>query len=158
MHFVGLTLFQDEKLFLKSSEFKSVLTILTQSTFEKKDILEAGEFFLLILLGAKHESTLDELRSRKYYEKISGSTRQAVKAEGLGPTSDAAQQHILRMYHQVQEWRGDTVLDPLSWGWKITEQRMMPIEMTKHISQAELLKIIKCGCKTGCTRKSCSCR
>ena len=71
---------------------------------------------------------MDELRSRKYYEKISGSTRQAVKAEALDPTSDAAQQHILRMYHQVQEWRGDTVLDPLSWGWKITEQRMMPIE------------------------------
>ena len=86
------------------------------------------------------------------------STRQAVKAEALDPISDAAQQHILRMYHQVQEWHVDTALDPLSRGWKITEQRMMPIEMTKQIAPPELLKIIKCGCKTGCTQKSCSCR
>ena len=34
----------------------------------------------------------------------------------------------------------------------------MPTEMTKPIAPLELLKIVKCGCKTDCTRKSCSCR
>ena len=144
--------------FLKNQEFRNLLKILTLPSSERQDILQAGEKMLLLLLGAKRENNLDELRSRKYFEKISGPTRQAVEAEALGPTSDAAQQHVLRMYYQVQEWRGDNVLDPLSWGWQMTKQGMMPIEMTKPIAPPELLKIIKCGCKTDCTRKNCSCR
>jgi hypothetical protein len=73
------------------------LRILSLPSPEREDI-EAGEKFLLVILGAKHRNTLDELLFCKYYEKISGRTRQAVKAEALGPTSDAAHQHTMDVF------------------------------------------------------------
>ena len=94
------------KTFLKNSKFRSLFML----SSERQYILQAGEKIILLLLGAKHENTLDELlRCRKYYEKISRPTRQTVKAEALGPTSDSAHQYVLRIYYQVQEWRGDNI-------------------------------------------------
>jgi hypothetical protein len=74
------------------------LRILSLPLPEREDIVEAGEKFLLVILGAKHRNTLDELLFCKYSEKISGPTRQAVKAEALGPTSDAALQHTMDVF------------------------------------------------------------
>ena len=128
--------------FEKSQEFKDSVKVLASSTSERHTILEAGESLLLKLLGGKEEKRLDELRVRKYFEKLSGPSRQAVKAENLGPTTDAAQQHILRIYFQVQSWKGNVDLDPLDWGWKMTKQGLMPIEMTKQIAPTDLLKIV----------------
>ena len=107
----------------------------------------------------KQKKNLDELRSRKYYDKISGHTLQAVKTESLGPTTDAAQQHILRIHYQISEWRGNSSFEPLDWGWRLTSGgKLMPIEMTKPNAPVELLKSLKCGCKTDCSRKNCTCK
>ena len=143
--------------FEKSQIFKDSVKVLASSTSERHTILEAGESLLLKLLGGKEEKRLDELRVRKYFEKLSGPSRQAVKAENLGPTTDAAQQHIIRIYFQVQSWKGNVDLDPLDWGWKMTKQGLMPIEMTKQIAPTDLLKIVKCGCQTDCSRRNCTC-
>ena len=104
------------------------------------------------------EKILDELRVYKYHEKISSQTSYSINVEALGPTSDDARQHVLLIYHQMQEWRGDNVLDSLNWGWQLTKRGIIPIEMTKQVSPPELLKTVKCVCKTDCTRKSCTCR
>ena len=77
------------------------------------------------------------------------------RLQALGPTAAAAQQHMLRIYHQTQEWRGDNALDPLKWRWQLAKGGIMPIEMTKQAASQGLLKIVKCGCKTDCTRKNC---
>ena len=84
--------------------------------------------------------------------------RHSVKVEALGPTSDASQQHVLRIYYQVQAWRKDHVLDPLKWGWQLTKWRIMSIKMTKQVAPPKLWKTVKCGCKTDCTQKNCTCR
>ena len=80
---------------------------------DRKDILQAGEKILLLLLGGKWEKTLDELRVQKYQEKRSGETQHYVKVEAHGPPSDVALQHVLRIYHQIQERRVIYALDPL---------------------------------------------
>ena len=85
---------------------------------------------------------------------MSRQTQHSVKREARGPTLDAAQQHVLWIYHQIQEWRGDCPLDSLKWGWQLTKQGIMPIEMTKKVAPRELLKIVKYGCKIDCARKS----
>ena len=77
----------------------------------------------------------------------------SVKVEALGPTSDVAQHHVLRIYYQIHECRGDNALDPLKWDWQLTKRGIMPIEITKEVAPPELLKIVKCGCKTDCTHK-----
>ena len=119
-------------------------------------ILQAGEKSLLLPLGGKREKTLDELRVRKYHEKISGQTQYSVKVEVRGPTSDAAHQHVHWIYHQIQEWRGDYALDPLKCGSQLTKRGIISIEMTKQVAPPKLLKIVKYGCKIDWVRKNCT--
>ena len=85
-------------------------------------------------------------------------TQHSIKVEAPGPTSDAAHQHVLWIYHQIQEWRWDYAPDPLKWGWQLTKRGIMLIEMTKQVALPELLEIVKYGCKTDCARKNCTCR
>ena len=61
---------------------------------------------------------------------------------------------LLDLLHQIQGWRWDNVLDPLIWGWQLTKQGITPIKMIKQVVPPELFKIIKCGCKTDCIRKT----
>ena len=143
--------------FLKNQEFRNLLRIFSLAS-GRKDMLQAGEKILLLLLGGKREKTLDELRVHKYHEKMSGQTQHSVKVEARGPISGAVQQHVFWIYHQIQEWRGDYVLDPLKWDWQLTKQGIMPIEITKQVAPPELLKIVRYGCKTDCARKNCTCR
>ena len=89
---------------------------------------------------------------------MSGQTRHSLKAEALGPFSDAAQQRVLQIYYYIQDWRGDSTLDPWKWGWQLTKRGIMPIEMNKQVAPPELLKIVKCGCKTDSLRKNCTLR
>ena len=69
---------------------QSLLKTISSEGVEKERVLQVGEKIILILLGAKKEKTLDELRSRKYFDKITGTTRQSVKPETLGSTTNAA--------------------------------------------------------------------
>ena len=80
---------------------------------------------------------MDELRAPKYYDKIVRPTRNAVKPETLGPTTDAAQQHILCIYHQIHTWQGDCNLLVEEWGWKLTNRGIMPVKMMKKIAPPE---------------------
>ena len=79
---------------------------------------------------------------------MSRQTQHFVKTEACGPTLGAAQQYVLWIYHQIQEWRG----------WHLTKQGIMPIKMTKQVAPPELLKIVKYGCKIDCPRKNGTCR
>ena len=76
-----------------------------------KEVDSAGE--PLILMAAKStKSNLNERRYGRYLEKSGG--KQAIVAKALGPTTDSADAHSLRVYHQVQQWEGN-LLDTLSW-------------------------------------------
>ena len=85
---------------------------------------------------------LDELRYSKYNRKL-GTSKKALSAEMLGPTSDAACQHILHVYHQVQVWKGKNDLVLNEWGWKVTNDLVLPVAMTKPPRPANLLKVIR---------------
>ena len=59
--------------FLKNEEFRDLLRIFSLVS-GRKDILQAGEKILLLLLGGKREKTLDELRVHKFHDKMLGQT------------------------------------------------------------------------------------
>ena len=63
----------------------------------------------------------------------------------------------MRVYCQVLEWKGETV-DPLEWGWKNHEGRLVPIPTNLDAAPKELLQIIRCSCKTGFASKRCTCK
>ena len=69
----------------KSQEFQNLLMIFSLPLSDRKDILQAGEKILLLLLSGKWEKTFDVLRVHKYHEKISRQTQHSVKIETLGP-------------------------------------------------------------------------
>ena len=128
-------------------------------TYTKKDssqyeIGDVGEQSLVKLYGSK-DITLNELRLIKFNQKVATSRKQ-VQPEMLCPTSDAAHFHSLRTYHQVQSWLGND-LNPLEWGWKLVQGRLMPMFSSQPPAPPSLLKLIRCGCKTGCTSRSCTC-
>ena len=125
-------------------------------TKTKTEVVNIGLLILLKLLGAKKEMCLDEWRSRKYIDMITRSSKNAVKPESLGPTKDAAELHLLRCYYQIQVWMGNACIEPLSWGWKKSKGKMMPLEMSKPIALPQLLKVIRCNFKTDCSRRQCT--
>ena len=115
------------------------------------DVMAAGEKLTLFLMGAtKKEMSMDDKRLANYYKKIAG--KNAIKPEGLGPTSDATAQHSLRVYYQVQVWKGNNELNAEEWGWrKTTRGILIPVAAMKPPALQELLKIIRCACLTDCT-------
>ncbi|GBN54797.1 hypothetical protein AVEN_129371-1, partial [Araneus ventricosus] len=72
------------------------------------------------------------------------------------PTTDAAQLHAMRSYHQVQTWLGNEK-DPLKWDWMHTPSGLFPKKSEKDPAPESLLQCISCTCKKGCTN-ACECR
>ena len=68
-------------------------------------ISSAGEAALLCLYTSALSDTLDTLRLQRFHQKVATSTR-FVQPEHLLPTSSTAKYHSLRVYLQVQIWKG----------------------------------------------------
>ncbi|GBM35172.1 hypothetical protein AVEN_140768-1 [Araneus ventricosus] len=82
-----------------------------QATTEQ--VTEARENVLVTLYG-KDTATqnLDELR---YHSFVKAAAKTKFNVARLPPTTDAAQLHAMRSYHQLQTWLGNEK-DPLNWG------------------------------------------
>ena len=79
-----------------------------------------------------------------------------VNLASLPPTTEAAHQHILRVFHQVQLWYGN-VLDPEKWGWqKQHGNSLVPVTTLKPPAPENLLKLVVCRCIKGC-HSGCGC-
>ena len=76
--------------------------------------------------GTPGES-LDSLRYKRFCEKVA-TTTMCIRPQTLPPTSAAAKYHSLRVYYQIQEWKGCSAeMQPLEWGWKKVEGKLMPV-------------------------------
>ena len=65
--------------------------------------------------------------------------------------------HSLRVYHQVQQWRG-VAFPPQDWGWKQVDGRLLPVRTDLTAAHASLPEIVKCNCKSDCGFQRCSCK
>ena len=65
----------------------------------------------------------------------------------------------MRVYHQIQAWKGlcETDIEQFSWSMQICNGKFRTIMPDIAAGLAELLKIIRCGCKGQC-RNKCSYR
>ena len=122
----------------------------------KDDIKNAGEkiFFLLLNLPST-DANLDAARLRLFNSKVIKGCA-AIESTSLPPTSAAALQHSLRVYHQIQTWL-EKDLDATEWGWKIKDGNYVPVTSKLPVAPENILKIIYCNCKTGCKKNQCSC-
>lgn len=110
-----------------------------------------------MLYGAKETENLNALRYKRYLTTIGKQPVHAnFKLAALPPTEDAAREHSLRVYHQVQLWHG-VAKDPLQWGWKKIGRQLRPVTTSMAAAPDELLRLISCCCTDDCTR-NCECR
>ena len=122
---------------------------------EKGDIADSGEKILCLLYSGYVDKPLNSLCYTTFCKK--GSTGKiAVTPESLPPTSNAALYHSYRAYHQVQKWLL-RLTSPLEWGFKVQDNRLLPITMDILPAPPELLKMFRCGCKSGCKSSRCTC-
>ena len=66
------------------------------------EISVAGEQALVIMYNGKAGELLDNLRYKRFYEKVATNVYH-IHPQTLPPTSAAAKYHSLRVYFQIQE-------------------------------------------------------
>ncbi|KAG1714706.1 Multidrug resistance-associated protein 1 [Nymphon striatum] len=121
------------------------------------EVLDFKEHLLLSMLGlaviqpqlySEKENQVFLISYSKYLDMI---CKGVLQPEKLPPTERAAYYHGLRVHVQVIEWQmldEASNLDPKEWGWKSTDGYLTPITTDKEITPKELLKVIRCNCKT----------
>ncbi|CAG2214599.1 unnamed protein product [Mytilus edulis] len=123
-----------------------------------KDIVNCGVQIIAYLYGGVPHESLDIIRYRKFANKVLSNSVTFLQVQTLPPTSAAAEQHCKRVFYQIIEWTEETNLNPLDWGWSITNDRLTPIKTTLPAAPDKLLNIIRCKCKTNCDTRRCTCR
>ena len=146
---------ESTKKIMSNEEIQEYFFVFNEENADKKSIATAGDKLLCLFYGESSEDNLNQLRYRSFCRRVSTSSI-AITPESFPPRSDASKFHSYRAYHQVQVWRGREDIDPLLWGWKIDKSKLMPIAMNQSPAP-ELLKIVRCTCKTGCKNSRCSC-
>jgi len=123
----------------------------------KEDIIVAGEKALLSLYNDGSEEKLDSLRYTRFCQKVATGSS-FVQPESLPPTSAAAAFHSLRVYYQIQEWKGCKQLQPVDWGWHLADGKLLPIRTELPPAHSALLEMIRCNCKSDCSTCRCTCK
>ena len=108
-----------------------------------------------ILKDSSSPYTKELLRKKPHYVKIIGNSKLTsdIDLSSFPPTSCAAREHSFRVYHTLQQWKGN-ILDPCKWGWMKDEFK--PVFTSKPPIPEKLAETISCNCKSGCKR--CGCR
>ena len=141
-----------------SKKFSDIARIFNEPNQNQETVILWGEEALLILYNGKDEVSLNELRHKRFIDKISVRLN-TVNPSALPPTSSAVKFHNFRVYLQVQQWKNTVcMLDPEEWGWKKSGDILIPITMDIPAAPQELLKVIRCTCKTDCSNRTCTCR
>ena len=78
----------------------------------------------------------------------------------LPPTQSVAYQHTLRSLFQATIWEKLDVscLNPCDYGWSVIDNVFCPTTNSEVCAPDDLLKLIRCKCKSGCQSANCSCK
>ena len=138
---------------MHKEQFKQQALTFSNELSLKEHIVTVGERALAILYNGKDDD-LDQMRYSMFCDKLV-SRKMQIKPKVLPLISSAAKYHSMRAFCQVLQWK-EREIDPTKQGWKITNNTMMPKYTDLPCAPEELLKIISCNCKTGCSSMRCS--
>lgn len=144
------------KLLEKHQILQNVVETFLLPNQDKEKIIKQGEIFIKYIYG--NQNNEDSLNECRYQCFVKSATNIKFDLRKLPPTSEGAKLHSLRVYLQVQTWQGQE-LNPEEWGWFRSKSGLLPLTLEKE-DQAlpdDILNMISCKCKKGCTAK-CSCR
>ena len=128
---------------ISSNNFKKHASIFL-TTCDVDHIVKAGEEMLLILYGGISNENLDILRYHRFAHFA---------------TNICCCKIPQRAFLQCQCWIGaGDGLNPNDWGWYTLDNKLLPLKSKLPATPEELLKIIRCNCKSTCEPKRGTCR
>ena len=123
----------------------------------QQDVGQAAIKLMVALYGGQPER--DSLPNMRYsvYTKLCTYSKTAVRPEQLPPTERAAYLHGLRVHLQTKQRKANEndVANPNEWGWKVINNTLTPTMTNESPAPSELMKVIRCKCKTTTTRNPC---
>jgi len=145
------------KTITKSTTHQDSLGNVGQSPDVDDELTRRVEAFVCCLysVSTRNPATTDEARYLLFCQKSRSNML-------LPPTCDSLQQHIKRSNYQAYVWRNaltarQNLPSPDGHGWKLENDMLHPILMTKSAAPESILELTSCGClKSSCTR-NCSC-
>jgi hypothetical protein len=126
----------------------------------REEVTKCGLQLMSLIYDGKPEDCLNRKRYNTYC-KMSLSASNRPEPHKLPPTKRAAEHHILRVHHQAVVWThlSSDIIDPKTWGWKLSNNLFEPIMSDQPIAPDKILNVVRCSCKSGCTStRLCSCR
>ena len=138
----GLKLVKENETLREQAEvFRSVKS-------SNDQVIAAGERAMTIVQKGNLNDHQDTMRYQSFQELVT-TRKKAIHPSMLPPTSAATKYHSLRVFHQVQQWQGNT-LPAEDWGWELSEGRLKPVNSDFGPAHQSLLDIVRCTCETGC--------
>lgn len=145
------------KLLSGNKDLNTCADVFVSKNKTRKVIERNGNNAMVALFGGKQPLSLNSLRTQTLKKKVI-SAKSFVSPERLPPTESCSKYHSLRVYFQVMTWMGnESLMDPLSWGWTLDGDKLVPIMTDMSAAPDALLDIVHCNCKTGCASLRCKC-
>lgn len=145
------------KKLLNEMEFQNAAMVFSDPKSTVAQVTEAGNKAIVMLYNGKKHQTLNDLRYTRFADKVK-TAKSCIKVQSLPPTEAATHYHHLRVYLQTQIWLGNDSLDPLQYGWKKVNQKLVPQTTDLEVAPMELLTKIRCKCKGDCSTRKCTCQ
>ncbi|CAG9771594.1 unnamed protein product [Ceutorhynchus assimilis] len=144
-------------LLMKNEELMSEVQLFNSQGAEIEALVSLGERTICALYGVLESQTLLGVRHSIFTRPTARKDlTPELKLKLMLPTSGAARYHTLRVYLQVQNWLGHK-LDAIQFGWREGFGRLLPVISDDPPAPDSLLKLVRCGCTTGCNQ-NCGCR
>ena len=93
----------------------------------KRQVIAADEKVMTIVLKGTQSDHLDTLRYQRYQELVTIGNK-VIHPNMLPPKCAATKYHSLRVFHQVQQWQGNT-LQAGNWAWELCGGRLKPTKL-----------------------------
>jgi hypothetical protein len=151
------------KLAEKSVCVRKALQVIQKVDATENEVISSGQDIFVAVYGGRKDESLNRLRYVKYMDFAADCSRK-IQPERLPPTQRSAAFHSMRVHLQVLIWKSlnSIALNPCDWGWKSEMNQLIPIETDISSAPEEMLKFIRCKCKTDsrqpCGNNTCSCR
>jgi hypothetical protein len=144
----------------RNKSLESCFLVLENIGACQEDVKSAGLKIMSAVYGANGEVSMGRLRYNTYNRLVTNNFGR-FQAERLPPSQNAAELHSLRVHLQVVFWLtlGKVNLNPEDWGWKMSKDKLTPIQMTVKPGPDILMAVIRCQCsrKGMCSSRLCSC-
>jgi len=133
----------------------NAFTIPNQTTQTIEDL---GCQVMSFLFGGKHADSVETMQYNIIIQQGFPSSS-FVTPKRLPPSEYATKLHCRSVYYQIMVWLGiEEGMDAMNWGWKLLDNRFVPLMPRMNAAPDSLLKVIRCNCSTACKTLRCSYR